>query len=94
MLGLMTLSFPENVRYFIGWLNAARGRTIEPQPAIAGESAHYYGLARFGFDPSSGQGPVSGEFLPPRVTAWGTSGRGLDEKEPWVEDLAVFLDSW
>jgi len=84
----------EIIRYFVGWLNAAPGRTIEPPPAIAKESAYYYVVARLGYNPLAGL-PMDDEFLPPRMAAWGTSPVwALDEAEKWREDLAVFLDSW
>ncbi|KDQ17071.1 hypothetical protein BOTBODRAFT_129393 [Botryobasidium botryosum FD-172 SS1] len=92
---LGTKGTEEYIRYFVAWLNAAPGRTVDLPPAIATQSAHYYGLARFGFDPTSGAGaPVSGEFLPPRAVAWDTSEQTAERKRPWAGDLAVLLDSW
>jgi len=81
------------IRYFVGWLNAARGRTVEPPPAIGRESTYYYIVARLGYNILASP-PMNNEFLLPQMAVWRTSGWVSDEAENSHGDLSVFLDSW
>ncbi|KDQ17070.1 hypothetical protein BOTBODRAFT_30457 [Botryobasidium botryosum FD-172 SS1] len=82
----------EIIRFFVRWLNTARGRTVELPPAIAKQVAYYYTIVRLGYTPPGG--PPTNEFASHQMAAWGT-GVGLpDQEKDWREDLSMFLDSW